>query len=125
VYVEPTVPEPPPTYMEKGKAVIGRDVPAVAEPTQIPPTKREPPICHHCGLNGHIRPKCRLQKLKVKKEPPRKATSVTRPLKEHLAPQHQWQQQQFVPAIQNGKTQEEQIKALQEEAAEARKRPIL
>jgi hypothetical protein len=49
--VKPTVPEPPPACMDKGKAVIGRDVPAITEPTQIPPTKRKPPICHHCGLS--------------------------------------------------------------------------
>jgi hypothetical protein len=91
VFVKPTVPEPPTAYMDKGKATIGRDVPAVVEPTQIPLTKKEPPICHHCGLSGHIQPKCRLlhaQKLKVKKEPRRKASSGTRPLKEHQAPQH-------------------------------------
>jgi hypothetical protein len=33
VFVKPTVPEPPPPCMKKGKVVIGRDVPAVAEPT--------------------------------------------------------------------------------------------
>jgi hypothetical protein len=106
MFVKPTVPEPPPTCMDKREAVIGRDVPAVAEPTQIPPNKRKPLICHHCGLSGHIRPKCQLlhaQKLKVKKEPPRKATFDTRPLKEHQAPQHQWKQQRFVPTNQNGK----------------------
>jgi hypothetical protein len=60
VFVKPTVPKPPPACMDKGKAIIGGDVPAVAEPTQMPPTKREPPICHDCGLSGHSRPKCRL-----------------------------------------------------------------
>jgi hypothetical protein len=56
VFVKPIVPEPPPTRMGKGKAVIGRDVPAVANSTQKPPTIKGPPICHHCGLSGHIRP---------------------------------------------------------------------
>jgi hypothetical protein len=54
VFVKPTVPEPPPACMDKGKAVIGGDVSAVVEPTQMPPTKREPPICHQCGLSSHI-----------------------------------------------------------------------
>jgi hypothetical protein len=60
IFVKPTIPEPPHAYMDKGKVVIGGDVPTVAEPTQIPPTKREPPRCHHYGLSGHIRPMCRL-----------------------------------------------------------------
>jgi hypothetical protein len=79
VFVKPTVPEPPPACMDKGKAIIGEDVLSVTEPTQMPPSKREPPICHQYGLSGHIRPKCRLlrvQRLKVKKKPPRKATHV-------------------------------------------------
>jgi hypothetical protein len=54
IFVKPIVPEPPPSCMDKGKAVIGGDVLAVAEPTQMPPTKIEHPRCHHCGLNGHI-----------------------------------------------------------------------
>jgi hypothetical protein len=75
--------------MDKGKAVIGGDVLVVAEPTEMRPIKREPPRCRHCGLSGQIRPKCQLlhaQKLKVKKESRRKATSGTRPPKKHQAP---------------------------------------
>jgi hypothetical protein len=86
VFVKPTVPKPPPACMDKGKVVIGGDIMFVAEPTQMPPMKRETPRCHHCGLNGHIQPKCRLlhaQKLKVKKESPRKDTLGPRPTKKH------------------------------------------
>jgi ribosomal protein L32 len=67
--------------LDKGKAVIGGDVPVVEELTLKPPTMRKPPICHHCGLSGHIQLKCPLlkaQRLKVKKEPTRLATSGTR-----------------------------------------------
>jgi hypothetical protein len=89
VYVKPTFPEPPPSCVDKGKEVIGGDAPAIAKATQKPPTIRRPPICHHCGLSGHIRPQCSLlkaQRLKVKKELPRHATSGTRPLAGHQAP---------------------------------------
>jgi hypothetical protein len=74
VFFKPTVPEPPPACVDKGKAVIGVDVPIVAEPTQKPPTMKGPPICYHYGLSGHIQPKCPLlkaQRSKVKKELPR------------------------------------------------------
>jgi hypothetical protein len=86
VFVKPTVPEPPTTYVDKGKEVIGGDVLAVAKATQKPHTIRRPPICHHCGLSGHIRPQCSLlkaQRSKVKKKLPRQATSCTRPLTGH------------------------------------------
>jgi hypothetical protein len=29
-----------------------------AEIINKPPTKKSPPICHHCGVSGHIRPRC-------------------------------------------------------------------
>jgi hypothetical protein len=48
LFVKPTVLEPPPACVDKGKVVIGGDVPVVAKPTRMPP------ICHHCGLSGHI-----------------------------------------------------------------------
>jgi hypothetical protein len=86
VFVKPTVPEPPPTCVDKGKEVIGRDVLAAAKVTQ------RPPICHHYGLNGHIRPLCSLfkaQRSKFKKELPRQAISGTRPLAWHQAPYQQ------------------------------------
>jgi len=82
MFVKPIVPEPPQACMDKGKAIIGGDVLTAVEPTQMPLTKREPPICHHCRLSGHIQPNYRVlhaQRLKVKKEPPRKATPGTRP----------------------------------------------
>jgi hypothetical protein len=90
VFVKPTVPERPPTCVDKGKAVIVGDVSAITKATQKPPTIRMPPICQHYGLSGHIRPKCSLlkaQRSKVKKELPRQATSGTRPLVGHQAPQ--------------------------------------
>ncbi|XP_062164976.1 uncharacterized protein LOC133871564 [Alnus glutinosa] len=74
VFVKPTIPEPPPACVDKGKTVIGRDVPAIAKATQKPPTIRGPLICHHCGLSDHILPNCSLlkaQRSKVKKELPR------------------------------------------------------
>jgi hypothetical protein len=54
VFVKPTIPEPPSIFLDKGKEVIGGDVPASAKATQKPPTNRRPPICHQCGLSGHI-----------------------------------------------------------------------
>jgi hypothetical protein len=44
--------------------------------------KRSLPTCHHCGVIGHIRPKCshlQAQKSKVQKELPTRATSSTLP----------------------------------------------
>jgi len=96
VFVKPTVLEPPTTCVDKGNVVIGGDVPAIVKATQKPPTIRRPFICHHYGLNGHIQPQCSLlkaQRSKVKKELPRQATSGTRALAGHLAPQHQQRQQ--------------------------------
>jgi hypothetical protein len=72
VFIKLIVPEPPHACMDKGKAVIvGEDL-VVAELIQKPPTKKVPPICHHCGVSSHIRPWCpqhQAQKSKVKKEP--------------------------------------------------------
>jgi hypothetical protein len=79
VFVKPTVPEPPPTAEDKGKDKIKGDVPA----TQKLPTIRRSPVCHHCGLSGHVQPQCSLlkaQRAKVKKEVPRQAIYSTRPL---------------------------------------------
>jgi hypothetical protein len=67
VFVKPTVPEPPPTIEDKGKDKVNEDVPG----TQKPHSFRKPPICHHCGLSGHVHPQCSLlkaQKAKAKKE---------------------------------------------------------
>jgi len=60
--------------------------------------KRSLPTCHHCGITGHIRPKCpqlQAHKSKVQKELPTRATSETLPPTTLQAPQHQ---QQFVLA---------------------------
>jgi hypothetical protein len=89
IFVKPTVPEPPTTIRDKGKKVIGGDIPATTEATQKLLTIRRPPICHHCGLSGHIRPQCSLlkaQRSQVKKELPRQATFGTRPLAHNQAP---------------------------------------
>jgi NCAIR mutase (PurE)-related protein len=43
VFVKPTIPLPPHAYMDKGKSVVSGDGPAIAEPTQKPPTKRDLP----------------------------------------------------------------------------------
>jgi hypothetical protein len=66
--------------------------------------KRSLPTCHHCGITGHIQPKCLLlqaQKSKVQKELPTRATSGTLPPKALQVPRHQ---QQFVPAYYSGKS---------------------
>jgi len=65
------------------------------------PTKRSPPICHHCGIGGHIRPKC--PQRHTQKEVSRHPTSGTKPPARYQAPQHQRQQQKFVPFNQSGK----------------------
>jgi hypothetical protein len=52
VFVKPTVPEPPPTVEDKGKEKINGDVLG----TQKPPSIKKSPICHHCGLSGHVQP---------------------------------------------------------------------
>jgi hypothetical protein len=65
--------------------------------------KRSLPTYHHCGITGHILPKCpqlQAQKSKVQKKLPTRATSGILPLTTHQAPRHQ---QQFVPANQSGK----------------------
>jgi hypothetical protein len=121
VFVKPVVLEPPSVGLDKGKEIIGGDVPASTKATHMPSIIRRPPICHHCGLSGHIRPHCSLlkaQRSKFKKELPRQATSGTRPLARHQPPWHQapWHQtpryqallhqrqhQRFVFANQNGK----------------------
>jgi hypothetical protein len=83
IFVKTTIPEPPFVGLDKGNEVIDGDVPASAKATQKPSIIKRPPICHHCGLSGHIRPQCSLLKAyrsKFKKEVPRQATFGTRPL---------------------------------------------
>jgi hypothetical protein len=60
VFVKPTVLKCPPTIKDKGKDKINRDTPV----TQKLPTIRRSPICHHCGLSGHVRPSTPFSKLK-------------------------------------------------------------
>jgi hypothetical protein len=63
--------------------------------------KRSMPTCHHCDITGHIRTKCpQLQKSKVQRKLPTRATSSTLPLMALQTPRHQ---QKFVPANQSGK----------------------
>lgn len=86
MFVKPIVLEPPPTCVDKGNAVIEGEDLVVADTIQKLPTKRDPPICPHCGVRDHIPPRCpqrHAQKLKVKKEPPRQVTSGIRPPKRH------------------------------------------
>jgi hypothetical protein len=88
VFVKATIPKPPPTVEEKGKDKVNNDVPGTQQPHSI----RRPPICHHCGLSGHVRPQCSLlkaQKAKAKKEVPRQAHYGTRPAAQHRTPWHQ------------------------------------
>jgi hypothetical protein len=78
VFVKPVVLEPPHIAEDKGKDKVNDDVPG----TQQLPSIRRPPICHHCGLSGHVRPQCSLlkaQKAKAKKEVPRQAHHGIRP----------------------------------------------
>jgi hypothetical protein len=58
VFVKPIVPELPPTVEDKQKEKVNDDVPGIQQPHSI----RRPPICHHCGLSGHVRPQCSLLK---------------------------------------------------------------
>jgi len=66
-----------------------------AENTKKHSNKRSLPTCHHCGITYHIRSKCpQLQKLKVQRKLPTRATSGTLPPTAL----------QFVPAYQSGKS---------------------
>jgi hypothetical protein len=88
VFVKPVVPEAPPTIEDKGRDKINGDIPS----TQKPPSIRKSPICHHCGLSGHVRPQCsflKAQKTNVKKEMHKQANYGTRPLVQHQTPWHQ------------------------------------
>jgi hypothetical protein len=88
VFVPPTVPEPPPAIEDKHKEKVNDDVLGTQQPHSI----RRPPICHHCGLSGHVRPQCSLlkaQKAKAKKEVPRQAHYGTIPAAQHQTSWHQ------------------------------------
>jgi hypothetical protein len=88
VFVKPAVPEPAPTTEDKEKDKLNDDVPGTQKPHSI----RRAPICHHCGLSGHVRPQCSLlkaQKAKAKKEVPQQANNGTRFAAQHQTPWHQ------------------------------------
>ena len=88
VFVKPTVPELPPAVEDKQKEKVNDDVLGIQQPHSI----RRPLICHHFGLNGHVRPQCSLlkaQKAKAKKEAPRQAHYGARPTAQHQTPWHQ------------------------------------
>jgi hypothetical protein len=64
-------------------------------------TKRSLPTYHHYGITGHIQSKCpQLQKSKVQRKLPTRATSGTIPL---MALQAPWHRQKVVPDNQIGK----------------------
>jgi len=64
--------------------------------------KRSLPTCHHCGITGHIRPKCpqlQAQKKKAQRKLPTKTTSGTLPSAGHQVPWHQQRQLKLVLLI--------------------------
>jgi hypothetical protein len=63
-----------------------------AEKVKQHSNKRSLPTCHHCGITGHIRPKCpqlQAQKKKAQRKLPTKTTSGTLPSAGHQVPRHQ------------------------------------
>jgi hypothetical protein len=96
----------PRTWNKKNASKKDKNIERDSKSKYVPPHKRQPtqrfvPRCHHCGVSGHIRPKCpELQALKskVKKELPKKVTSSTPPPKVHQTSRHQQKQSRFVPA---------------------------
>jgi hypothetical protein len=78
-----------------------------AEKVKQHSNKKSLPTCHHCGITGHIRPKCPYlqdQKTKVQKELPTRATSGTLHPTTFQAPRHQQRQLKLVPTNQSGKS---------------------
>jgi len=81
------------TWNEKNAPKKEKDVEEHSKTKYVPPHRRQliqkfVLICHHCGLNGHIRPKCPhvlVQRSKVKKELSKKDSASTRPLRKHHA----------------------------------------
>jgi hypothetical protein len=66
-----------------------------AEKVKQDSNKRSLPTCHHCGITGHIRPKC--PQLQAQRKLPTKTISGTLPSTGHQVSWHQWQQQRSVP----------------------------
>jgi len=88
VFIKPTVPEPLATVVDKGKDKINGDLLV----THKLPTIRRSPICHHCGLSGHVPPRCSLLKAhraKVKKEVLKQVNYSTRRLAQYQTPWNQ------------------------------------
>jgi hypothetical protein len=127
------------TVFVKGKDKVNDDVPGTQKPYSI----RRPPICHHCGLSGHVRPQCSLLKAqKARKEVPRQAKYGTRPGAQFQTPwyqapyyqapwshapryqasQYQRPQQRFVPANHSGNSKKK-IQAIYE-ASEGERRAV-
>jgi hypothetical protein len=78
-----------------------------AEKVKQHSNKRSLLTCHHCGITGHILPKCpylQAQKSKVQKELPTRATSGTLSPTTFQAPRHQQRQLKLVLANQSGKS---------------------
>jgi hypothetical protein len=81
------------TWNKKNALKKEKDVEENSKTKYVPPHRRQPtqkfvPICHHCGLIGHIRPKCLhvlVQRSKVKREWPKKDSDSTRPPRKHQA----------------------------------------
>jgi hypothetical protein len=80
------------TWNKKNAPKKEKDVEEHSKTKYVPPHRRQStqkfvPICHHCGLSGHIRPKCphvHVQRSKVK-ELPKKDSTSTRPPRKHQA----------------------------------------
>jgi hypothetical protein len=84
VFVKPIVLERPPACVDKGNGVIGGEDLVGTEIIKKPFTKRSPPICHHYGVSGHIRPRC--PQHQGQKKLSRHATSGTRLPARYQAP---------------------------------------
>jgi hypothetical protein len=75
----------PKTCNKKNAHKKEKDVEEHSKTKYVPPHRRQPTqkfvhICHHCGLSGHIQPKCShvlVQRSKVKKELPKKDSSTS------------------------------------------------
>jgi hypothetical protein len=83
----------PRTWNKKNAYKKEKDVEEHSKTKYVPPYRRQPtqkfvPICHHCGLSSHIRPRCLhvlVQRSKVKKELPKKDSAGTRPPRKYQA----------------------------------------
>jgi hypothetical protein len=84
----------------KGNIVCKNANHIYAEKVKQHSNKRSLPTCNHCGITGHIQPKCpqlQAQKKKAQRNLPTKTTSGTLPSAGHQVPWHQRQRQRYVP----------------------------